>query len=112
MIARLRHRIPVRLRHYWRPLAAMAAFLAVTLGFFGDAQVRPYITSAERSSGNTVTENVTGGPDIFDTEVAHSVAITFDDADYQRLFYLDGKVVKRQNFHWRYAPTNKVTCVD
>ena len=28
------------------------------------------------------------------------------DADYQRLFYRDGKVVKRENFHWRYAPTD------
>jgi hypothetical protein len=32
------------------------------------------------------------------------------DADYSRLFYSAGKVVKRESFHWRYAPTNRVTC--
>ncbi|MCW2812309.1 MAG: hypothetical protein JWP61_2767 [Friedmanniella sp.] len=33
------------------------------------------------------------------------------DADYQRLFYRDGAVVRRESFHWRYAPTDHVTCV-
>jgi len=33
------------------------------------------------------------------------------DADYERLFYRDDKIVKREKFHWRYAPTDKVTCV-
>jgi vancomycin resistance protein YoaR len=33
------------------------------------------------------------------------------DVDFQRLFYKDGAIVKRENFHWRYAPTDKVTCV-
>lgn len=32
------------------------------------------------------------------------------DADYQRLFYRGGQVVKRQSYHWRYAPANRVTC--
>ena len=27
-----------------------------------------------------------------------------------RLFYRDGKVVKRESFYWRYAPTNRITC--
>ena len=27
-----------------------------------------------------------------------------------RLFYDDGKVVKRERFYWRYAPTNRITC--
>jgi vancomycin resistance protein YoaR len=33
------------------------------------------------------------------------------DVDYERLFYRDGKIAKREKFHWRYAPTDKVTCV-
>lgn len=33
------------------------------------------------------------------------------DVDFQRLFYKGGTVVKRENFHWRYAPTDRVTCV-
>ncbi len=32
------------------------------------------------------------------------------DVRYQRLFYENGSVVRRENFSWRYAPTNKVTC--
>jgi spore coat protein CotH len=85
VIERLRHRIPVRLRHYWRPVVALAAFLAVTLGVFGNAQVRPYITSDERSNGAAITQDIAGGPDIFDTKVAHSVTVRFDNDDYQRL---------------------------
>jgi vancomycin resistance protein YoaR len=32
------------------------------------------------------------------------------DVRYQRLFYQDGSVVRRENFFWRYAPTNRVIC--
>jgi vancomycin resistance protein YoaR len=32
------------------------------------------------------------------------------DVRYQRLFYQDGSVVRRENFYWRYAPTNRITC--
>ncbi|HEY6812025.1 MAG TPA: VanW family protein [Propionibacteriaceae bacterium] len=32
------------------------------------------------------------------------------DVRYQRLFYKNGSVVRRENFSWRYAPTDKVTC--
>jgi hypothetical protein len=26
------------------------------------------------------------------------------------LFYQNGSVVRRENFSWRYAPTNRITC--
>jgi vancomycin resistance protein YoaR len=32
------------------------------------------------------------------------------DVRYQRVFYQDGSVARRENFFWRYAPTNRVTC--
>jgi vancomycin resistance protein YoaR len=32
------------------------------------------------------------------------------DVNYSRLFYQDGKVAKKEDFFWRYNPTNKVTC--
>ena len=32
------------------------------------------------------------------------------DVSYQRLFYKGGVVVRRESFHWRYAPTDHVTC--
>jgi vancomycin resistance protein YoaR len=33
------------------------------------------------------------------------------DVRFQRLFYQDGKIVKRENFFWRYRPTDRVRCV-
>jgi vancomycin resistance protein YoaR len=33
------------------------------------------------------------------------------DVSYQRRFYNNGKVVRRENFFWRYAPTDRVRCV-
>lgn len=32
------------------------------------------------------------------------------DVNYSRLFWRDGKVAKKEDFFWRYNPTNKVTC--
>ena len=32
------------------------------------------------------------------------------DVSYARLFYRDGKVVKRENFSWRYGPTDRISC--
>lgn len=32
------------------------------------------------------------------------------DVNYSRLFYKDGKVAKKEDFFWRYNPTNKVKC--
>jgi vancomycin resistance protein YoaR len=32
------------------------------------------------------------------------------DVRYQRLFYQDGSVVRRENFSWTYEPTNQVIC--
>ena len=32
------------------------------------------------------------------------------NVQYQRLFYQNGSVVRRENFSWRYAPTNRVIC--
>ncbi len=56
--------------------------------------------------------NFTSGQDLKDasSDCEPMSPVQGFDADYQRLFYRDGKVVKRQDFHWRYAPTNRVTC--
>lgn len=32
------------------------------------------------------------------------------DADYYRSFVKDGKEVKRENYHWRYAPGDEIVC--
>lgn len=77
----LRHRLPVRLRHYWKTVAAVVAgFIAVGL-VFGAYTVRPYITS-ELVSNDIVTNNITGKNDLFDGS-SHSIEITFNQSEYK-----------------------------
>ncbi|SFN31380.1 Spore coat protein CotH [Pseudonocardia ammonioxydans] len=79
------HRIPVRARHHWRPVALFAAFLALTLGVFGSSRVVPYVTGDDRYEAPAVTEDIAGNADLFDTSVAHSVQLTFREDDYRRI---------------------------
>lgn len=79
----LRHRIPVRLRHYWKLVAGTCAFLLVLAGAFGTGMIRPYSTSAAAAATAVVVEDIEGEKDLFDTSIAHDVTITFSDANYQ-----------------------------
>ena len=54
----------------------------------------------------------TSGRDITDTSPScepQAPAQGFD-VSYARLFYRDGKVAKRENFSWRYGPTDRISC--
>lgn len=82
---RLRHRIPVRLRHYWKLVAASCAFVLVLGGVFGTGMIRPYTTSEAAAAPTVVTEDVAGTKDLFDTTTPHSVTIDFADANYQKM---------------------------
>ncbi|MGN9768618.1 CotH kinase family protein [Micromonospora sp. SD12] len=82
---RLLRRVPVRVRHYWRLLAGCLAFLAVLLVGFSTVRVQPYVTSGGGRSGDDVTQNLAGTRELFDPTVAHSIALTFRDADYERM---------------------------
>ncbi|GAA1427718.1 VanW family protein [Microlunatus lacustris] len=56
--------------------------------------------------------NFTTGRDITDTSAScepQAPAQGFD-VSYARLFYRDGKVAKRENFSWRYGPTDRISC--
>lgn len=78
---RFRHRLPVRLRHYWKTAAAVAAgFIAVAL-VFGAYTVRPFITS-ELVSEDTVTNNIEGTGDLFDGS-NHTIEISFNESEYK-----------------------------
>ncbi|WP_181274131.1 CotH kinase family protein [Brevibacterium oceani] len=78
---KLRHRIPVRLRHYWKTAAAVTAgFVAVVL-IFGSYTVKPYITS-QLVSEDTVTNDIAGKGDLFDGK-SHLIEITFDESEYE-----------------------------
>jgi vancomycin resistance protein YoaR len=59
-----------------------------------------------------IRSNVTTGRDVSDNAPGcepQSPAPGFD-VRYSRLFSNDGKVVKRENFYWRYAPTDRIRC--
>ncbi len=85
MRRRLVRRIPVRVRQYWKLLAVCAAFLAVLTLVFGTDRVRPFVTSPGAAAGDDVTLDIAGARDLFDPAVAHTVSLTFRDADYQRM---------------------------
>lgn len=81
---RLLHRIPVRIRHYWKLLVVCAAFLVTCVVVFSTVRVAPMVTSASDGSGAQVAEDIAGTTDLFDASTAHTVTLTFRDADYQR----------------------------
>ena len=60
-----------------------------------------------------VRSNVTTGQDITDDapDCEPQAPVQGFDVRFDRLFYRNGSVVKREGFFWRYAPTNRITCV-
>ena len=64
-------------------------------------------------STTPVKSNFTSGKDVKDDspKCEPMVAVQGFDVSYQRLFYEGGAVARRESFHWRYAPTDHVTCV-
>ncbi|MEU8348097.1 MULTISPECIES: CotH kinase family protein [unclassified Streptomyces] len=91
----LRHRLPVRLRQHWRPVALLAASLTVLLAFFGDVRIIPYVTSAAAESDETaITENVAGTVDLYDDSAEHTLQLEYDVDDFDRMmkkFQEDGE---------------------
>jgi vancomycin resistance protein YoaR len=59
-----------------------------------------------------IKSNFTTGRDIKDDskDCEPTSPVRGFDVQYQRLFYQNGSVVRRENFSWRYAPTNQVIC--
>jgi spore coat protein CotH len=91
---RLRHRVPVRVRHHWALLVTCASFLVVCAVLMATVRVAPLVTSASDSSLDQVTTDIIGTKDLFDAGVPHSMTLTFRDPDYQRLlddFWKDGE---------------------
>ncbi|MFG3135979.1 CotH kinase family protein [Streptomyces sp. NPDC048211] len=82
---RLRDRVPVRLRHHWKPAGALCAGLAVMLYAFGDARISPYVTSASRVEADTITENVAGTVGLYDTAVRHSIQLEYNQTDFDKM---------------------------
>ncbi|GGZ11141.1 spore coat protein CotH [Streptomyces nitrosporeus] len=82
---RLRDRVPVRLRHHWKPAGALCAGLAVMVYVFGDARVSPYVTSASRVEADIITDDVGGTVGLYDTSVRHSIQLEYDQTDFDKM---------------------------
>jgi vancomycin resistance protein YoaR len=59
-----------------------------------------------------IKSNFTNGRDVTDDskDCEPTSPVRGFDVRYQRLFYQNGSVVRRENFTWRYAPTDRITC--
>lgn len=79
----LRHRLPVRLRRYWKSSSAvLVALLAIVL-VFGQAEVRPYISST-LVTPDVITNNIEGHGDLFDGG-NHSIKISYGAGEYAHM---------------------------
>lgn len=82
---KLRHRLPTSLRQHWKLLAGLVAFLIVLVGVFGSTMMRPYITSDTTIVQSSITENISGTVDLFDTSVEHAVSVDITDEEYNEM---------------------------
>ncbi|MET8618775.1 CotH kinase family protein [Streptomyces albidoflavus] len=82
---RLRDRLPVRLRQHWKPVGALAVGLAVMLAFLGDVRISPYVTSASRVEADTITDDIPGTIDLYDTSTAHTIRLTYQQTDFDKM---------------------------
>ncbi|MFD6292973.1 spore coat protein CotH, partial [Streptomyces sp. NPDC060205] len=82
---RLKDRVPVRLRHHWKPAAALGVGLATMVCFLGDARISPYVTSSSRVEADAITDDVRGTVDLYDTTVAHSLQLTYQQTDFTKM---------------------------
>ncbi|WP_326753256.1 CotH kinase family protein [Streptomyces hirsutus] len=82
---RLRDRLPVRLRHHWKPAATLGVGLAAMVYFLGDVRISPYVTSSSRVEADAITDDVEGTVDLYDTSVAHSIQLTYEQTDFDKM---------------------------
>lgn len=76
---RLRDRLPVRLRHHWKPAATLGVGLVTMVAFLGDVRISPYVTSTSRVEADAITDNVTGTVGLYDTSASHTIQLTYQD---------------------------------
>ncbi|MEH1011803.1 CotH kinase family protein [Micromonospora sp. CPCC 206060] len=82
---RIRYRIPVRVRQNWRLLTVCTAFLAVLTLVLSTERIRPYVTSSSDVPSGAVAVDIAGSGELFDPTRAHTISISFRDADYERM---------------------------
>ncbi|MFB7757371.1 spore coat protein CotH, partial [Streptomyces sp. NPDC056121] len=82
---RLRDRLPVRLRHHWKPVASLGVGLAAMAAFLGDVRISPYVTSSSRVEADAITDDVEGTVDLYDTSVSHSIQLAYQQTDFDKM---------------------------
>ncbi|MEQ8145602.1 CotH kinase family protein [Streptomyces sp. OP7] len=82
---RLRDRLPVRLRHHWKPAASLGVGLVCLVWLFGDARISPYVTSSSRAEADTIVDDVRGTVGLYDASVPHSVELTYRQDDFDKM---------------------------
>ncbi|WP_203909978.1 CotH kinase family protein [Rhizocola hellebori] len=85
MVTGLKHRIPVRVRHYWKLLAVCAAVVTGLVTLAGNVQVTPLVTSAAEVKGDQVVQDFAGTVDLFDHELPHTISVSLDPTEYDRM---------------------------
>jgi spore coat protein CotH len=103
MGARLKHRIPVRVRHYWKLLAVCVAVVAGLIALAGNVQVTPLVTSVADVKGDQVIQNFTGSSDLFDHAKPHTISVSLDAVEYDRM--LDNYMATGEKEYVRAAVT-------
>jgi spore coat protein CotH len=81
-LRRFVHRIPVRLRQYWKLLALFITGMVALVVLFGPGRVHPYITGDATILTAEITDNIAGTVDLFDTAITHSLTIELTPAEY------------------------------
>ncbi|MGA5425634.1 CotH kinase family protein [Streptomyces koyangensis] len=82
---RLRDRLPVRLRHHWKPAATLGVGLVTMVAFLGDVRISPYVTSTSRVEADAITDDIPGTVGLYDTSVAHSIQLTYQQTDFEKM---------------------------
>lgn len=80
----LRHRMPVSLRHHWKLIAGSVGLIAVLTLAVGTVRATALVYS-EANEGFVVTDDIQGTVDLFDTGVAHEIALAYSDADFEEM---------------------------
>lgn len=81
---KLHHRLPVRLRQYWRLIAGSVGLLLVLALVIGTVRVSA-LAYSDSNEGFAVNYDIEGTVDLFDTSVAHEISLEYDENDYQEM---------------------------
>lgn len=75
----------LRLRRYWKAPAALVVLVIALLAVGSGIRVRPMVAAGGQLPPRGPITNITNDIDLFDDDIVHSVAVTIDPEDRQRM---------------------------